>query len=90
MQRKSLKVTALEMFGRMKRDQSQVNHYQAANPELPDWSAVIMRPKYYQMNILDYKVPSRADEEKFKLIITNLLVKSARAIVLFTRADDAR
>ena len=36
------------------------------------------------------KVPSRADEEKFKLIITNLLVKSARAVVLFTRADDAR
>ena len=36
------------------------------------------------------KVPSRADEGKFKEIITNLLVKSARAIILFTRADDAR
>ena len=36
------------------------------------------------------KVPSNADEGKFRSIITNLLVKSARAIILFTRADDAR
>ena len=36
------------------------------------------------------KVPSRADEGKFKDIITNLLKKSARAVILFTRADDAR
>ena len=36
------------------------------------------------------KVPSTADERKFRSIITKLLVKSARAIILFTRADDAR
>ena len=36
------------------------------------------------------KIPSNADESKFQSIITNLLVKSARAIILFTRADDAR
>ena len=36
------------------------------------------------------KVPSNADETKFKTIITNLLVKPARAVVLFTRADDAK
>ncbi|XP_023338104.1 metabotropic glutamate receptor, partial [Eurytemora carolleeae] len=36
------------------------------------------------------KVPSWADQLKFEEIISNLLVKSARAVVLFTRADDAR
>ena len=36
------------------------------------------------------KVPSTADERKFRSIITKLLVKSARAVILFTRADDAR
>ena len=37
------------------------------------------------------KVPSWADQAKFEEIISNLLVKkSARAVVLFTRADDAR
>lgn len=36
------------------------------------------------------KIPSDADDIKFQQIITNLLVKSARAIILFTRADDAR
>ena len=36
------------------------------------------------------KIPSNADDTKFRSIITNLLVKSARAIILFTRADDAR
>ena len=36
------------------------------------------------------KVPSNADEAKFQSIVTNLLVKSARAIILFTRAEDAR
>ena len=35
-------------------------------------------------------IASNADDTKFRSIITNLLVKSARAIILFTRADDAR
>ena len=42
------------------------------------------------MGKVQEKIPSNADESKFQSIITNLLVKSARAIILFTRADDAR
>ena len=37
------------------------------------------------------KVPSDASEEKFMEVVTNLMKKpNAKAIVLFTRAEDAR
>jgi hypothetical protein len=36
------------------------------------------------------QVPSSANDFRFREIISNLLVKSARAVVLFTRSDDAR
>ena len=37
------------------------------------------------------KVPSDASEEKFMEVVMNLMKKpNARAIVLFTRAEDAR
>ncbi len=37
------------------------------------------------------KVPSNADEAKFLEVVSNLLKKpNARAVVLFTRAEDAR
>ena len=35
------------------------------------------------------KVPSRDGEGKFKDLITNLLVKSSRAIILFIQAGNA-
>ena len=53
----------------------------------------VCNPQAARRNIcvaVQEKVPSNADEGKFRSIITNLLVKSTRAIILFTRADDAR